>query len=92
MNATQRDKAWGRFYGRKGAARVFREAEQAPTLRQRLARFLVLYSGLPLECTLPKRHETGAERAERYRRAAAQSRKEQSSIRSGGLTNQDANE
>lgn len=45
----QRDRAFGRFYARKGAARVLHEAERAPPNRERLAAWRNKYVNVPLE-------------------------------------------
>lgn len=55
MNNPQRDRAWGRFYARNGGARVFLEGLHAPSPWQRLTRFRILYSAVPIEATLPRR-------------------------------------
>lgn len=54
MNNPQRDRAFGRFYARKGAARVFHDGVQAPSAMQRMIRFRILYAAVPIEATLPR--------------------------------------
>lgn len=39
MNAIKRDRAWGRYFARHGAARILAEAERAPHNDQRRARW-----------------------------------------------------
>jgi hypothetical protein len=47
-----RDKAFGRFFKKRGTRRVLKEAERAPSMRDRLVRWKIVYYGLPIEVTL----------------------------------------
>jgi len=54
-HSPQRDKAFGRFYGRKGAARVLAEAEECKPNRERVAHWRNRYATVPIEHTLRSR-------------------------------------
>ena len=46
-HSAARDQAWGRFYARRRAARVLREAVVAPSREERLARYYADLSAAP---------------------------------------------
>lgn len=46
-HSAARDQAWGRFYARRRAARVLREAVIAPSREERLARYYADLSAAP---------------------------------------------
>ena len=54
-HSPQRDRAWGRYFGRKGAGRVLTEAEECRPNRERVAHWRNRYSSIPLELTLRSR-------------------------------------
>lgn len=55
VNASRRDTAWGRFFLKRGAVRVLREAEDAKPNGERIAHWRIRMIGVPIEHTLPKR-------------------------------------
>ena len=54
-NSPQRDRAFGRYFGKKGASRVFEEAEQCRPNRERVAHWRNRYASIPIELTLRSR-------------------------------------
>lgn len=51
-NHTKRDRAFGRYFAKRGAQRVLTEAEEARPNRERVARWRNLYSNIPVEQTI----------------------------------------
>ena len=52
-----RDRAFGRFLGKRGAQRVLEEAEAARSNRERIAHWRNRYCNIPLEHTLSPRRK-----------------------------------
>jgi hypothetical protein len=52
-----RDRAFGRFFAKRGASRVLKEAEECRPNRERIAHWRIQYANIPIEQTIaPKRH------------------------------------
>lgn len=48
-NTPARDRAWGRWYSKRGTARVLVEAEKAPSAEARRVRWFCVYTAVPME-------------------------------------------
>lgn len=48
-NTPARDRAWGRWYSKRGTARVLVEAEKAPSAEARRVRWFCVYMAVPME-------------------------------------------
>lgn len=55
VSVALRDRAFGRYYAKRGASRVLREAEEAKPNRERIAHWRNRMMTVPLEHTLPQR-------------------------------------